>query len=88
MPDECRPSVLQGDGGDAVGGGGSEVPLRRYAAPPLCRGRSCSRRSDSCPIGAGESVVADVSWKDAHAHHYQLSTTNYQLPIQYGIIRT
>ena len=21
MPDECRPSVLQGDGGDAVGGG-------------------------------------------------------------------
>ncbi len=26
------------------------------------------------PIGAGESVVADVSWKDAHAHHYQLPT--------------
>ena len=36
MSDECRPSVLQGDGGDAVGAAHTPLPLR--GTPPMIRG--------------------------------------------------
>ena len=51
MPDECRPSVLQGDGGNAVGAAHTPLPLR--GTPPNLGGEFCA----TPPMIRGELLV-------------------------------